>query len=57
MARFDKYLKLNDTINSIINHTIEESERINNSETELLIWEKMWNDIDQVERYYNSKYY
>ena len=57
MAGLDKYLKLNDTINSIINHTIEESGRINDSETESLIWEKMWNDIDQVERYYNSKYY
>ena len=36
MARLDKYLELNDKVNSIINHTLEENERIQDSETEAL---------------------
>ena len=56
MLRLDKYLELNDKVNSIINHTLEENERIQDSETEALMWEKMWDDIKQVERYYNNKW-
>ena len=57
MSRLNEYLELNDTINSIINHTLEENERIQDSETEALMWEKMWNDIEQTERYYNNRYW
>lgn len=56
MLRLDKYLELNDKVNSIINHTLEENERIQDNEIEALMWEKMWDDINQVERYYNSRY-
>ena len=57
MSRLNEYLELNDTVNSIINHTLEENERIQDSETEALMWEKMWDDIEQTERYYNNRYW
>lgn len=60
MARLDKYLELNDKVNSIINHTLEEleeDERIQDNEIEASMWEKMWDDIEQTERYYNNRYW
>lgn len=57
MAKLDKYLELNDTVNSIINHTLEENEKIQDNEIEALMWEKMWDDIKQTERYYNNRYW
>lgn len=57
MSRLDKYLELNDKANSIINHTLEENERIQDNEIEALMWEKMWDDIEQTERYYNNRYW
>lgn len=57
MARLDKYFELNDTVNSIINHTLEEDKEIQDAETEALIWEKMWNDIEQTERYYERRFW
>ena len=57
MSRLDEYFELNDKVNSIINHTLEENERIQDSETESLMWEKMWDDIEQTERYYNNRYW
>jgi hypothetical protein len=57
MARLNEYLKLNDTINSIISHALEENESIKDTETESLMWEKMWNDIEQTEKYYNNRYW
>ena len=57
MARLNEYLELNDTVNSIINHALEENERIQDNETEALMWEKMWDDIEQTERYYNNRYW
>ena len=56
MSRLNEYLELNDTVNSIINHTLEENERIQDNETEALMWEKMWDDIEQTEKYYNNRY-
>lgn len=56
MARLNEYLKLNDTINSIISHALEENESIEDTETESLMWEKMWDDIEQVERYYERRF-
>ena len=55
--RLDKYLELNDTINSIVNHTIEENETVGDIETEALMWEKMWDNIEQVERYYERRFW
>lgn len=57
MARLDKYLELNDKVNSIINRTLEEDERIQDNEIEASMWEKMWDDIEQTERYYNNRYW
>lgn len=57
MSRLNEYLEFNDTINSIINHTLEENERIQDSETEALMWEKMWDDIEQTERYYEKRFW
>lgn len=57
MPRLDKYLELNDKVNSIINHTLKENERIQDNEIEALMWEKMWDDIEQTERYYNNRYW
>lgn len=57
MSRLNEYLELNDTINSIINRTLEENERIQDNETEALMWEKMWDDIEQTEKYYNNRYW
>ena len=57
MPRLNEYLELNDTVNSIINHALEENEKIQDSETEALMWEKMWDDIEQTEKYYNNRYW
>lgn len=57
MSRLDEYFELNDKVNSIINHTLEENERIQDNEIEALMWEKMWDDIEQTERYYNNRYW
>lgn len=57
MSRLNEYLELNDTVNSIINHTLEENEKIQDNEIEALIWEKMWDDIEQVERYYEKRFW
>ena len=57
MMRLDKYLELNDTINSIINYTVEENETIEDIETEALMWEKMWDNIEQVEKYYERRFW
>ena len=57
MPRLNEYLELNDTVNSIINHTLEENERIQDNEIEALMWEKMWDDIEQVERYYERRFW
>lgn len=57
MPRLDKYLELNDKVNSIINHTLEEDERIQDNEIEALMWEKMWDDIEQAERYYERRFW
>ena len=57
MSRLNEYLELNDTVNSIINHTLEENKRIQDNEIEALMWEKMWDDIEQTERYYNNRYW
>ena len=56
MPRLNEYLELNDTVNSIINHTLEENKRIQDNEIEALMWEKMWDDIEQVERYYERRF-
>lgn len=57
MSRLDEYFELNDKVNSIINHTLEENERIQDNEIEALMWEKMWDDIEQTEKYYNNRYW
>lgn len=56
MARLDKCLELNDTINSIINHATETSKTITDTETEALMWERMWDNIEQTERYFKNRY-
>lgn len=56
MSRLDEYFELNDKVNSIINHTLEEDGKIQDNEIEALMWEKMWDDIEQTERYYERRF-